>query len=272
MKVRYALLILGLALAGCGQAPATSNTAATATVVVGANLPDHSEHGPGKDVAVIQYDSASVLVTLDLMRGQLVSSLESARAGDYTAAQQHAARPLTEHYAQIKSLVQENDAATDVALESAFKTYQQHLAAKSDIATIEQSKAAVEAQLDKIESVLVPIHTDVHSRALAGVLKSAAEAYAKSIKDGAFVAPSEYQAAFGFTRAAETQFARLKPELSTEATQTTQAALDLLIAAMPTIEPPQSVARTADEIASATSNVEDQLGIAQEFGNDTGSP
>lgn len=272
MKVRHALLILGVALASCGQAPATSNTTATATVAVGANLPDHSEHGPGKDAVVIQYDSASVLVTLDLMRGRLVSSLESARAADYTAAQQHAARPLTEHYGQIKALVQENDAATDVALESAFKTYQQQLAAKGDIAAIEQSKAAVEAQLDKIESVLVPIHTDVHSRALAGVLKIAAASYGKSIKDGAFVAPSEYQAAFGFTRAAETQFARLKPELSPEAAQTTQAALDLLTAAMTAIEPPQSVAGTAAEIASAARSVEDQLGIAQEFRNDTGSP
>ncbi|HEY0738748.1 MAG TPA: hypothetical protein VGD69_27765 [Herpetosiphonaceae bacterium] len=272
MKVRYALLILGLALAGCGQAPATSNTAVTATVAVGANLPDHAEHGPGKDAEVIEYDSASVLVTLDLMRGHLVSSLESARAGDYTAAQQHAALPLAEHYGQIKALVQENDAATDVALESAFKTYQQQIAAKAAIPTIEQSKAAVEAQLDKIESVLVPIHTDVHSRALAGVLKITAASYGKSIKDGAFVAPSEYQDAFGLTRVAEAQLARLKPELSTEAAQTTQSALDLLTAAMPTIEPPTSVAKPAAEIASAASSVADQLGIAQEFGNDAGSP
>lgn len=271
MKLRYALLMLGLALAGCGQAPATSNTAATATAAVGADLPDHSEHGPGKDAMVIDYDTASVLVTLDLMRGHLLSSLENARLGDYTFAQQHAVHPLAEHYQQIKSLVQESDAATDAALETAFKTYQQQVTAKADIATIEQSKTAVETQLDKIESVLVPSHTDVHSRALASVMKTAAAEYGESIKDGAFVAPIEYQDAFGFTRVAEAQFAKLKPELSPEAAQTTQTALDTLTAAMPTIQPPQSVARTAAEVAGASSSVEERLGIAQAAGTDTTS-
>jgi hypothetical protein len=266
------LLILGLALVGCGQTPAITNTAATATVAAGADLPDHSAHGPGKEVVLIEYDTASVLVTLDLMRGHLVSSLENAKAGDYTFAQQHAVHPLAEHYQQIKALVQESDAAADAALESAFKPYQQQLDAQADIATIEQSKAAVETQLDKIQSVLVPTHTDVRSRALAGVMQTAAEEYGASIKDGAFIAPIAYQDAFGFTRVAEAQFARLKPELSPEAAQTTQTTLDVLTAAMPTIQPPQAVAKSAGEVVSAASSVADQLGVAQDFGNDTVSP
>lgn len=271
MKFRYALLILGAVLAGCGQAPATTNTAATATVPVGSSLVNTSEHGPGKDIVVIDHDAASVLVTLDLMRGHLVSSLENAKIGDYTFAQQHAVHPLAEHYQQIKPLVQEGDAAADAQLEAAFKTYQQQLEAKADIATIEQSKIAVEAQLDKIESVLVPIHTDVHSRALAGVIDTAAQEYSESIEDGAFVAPVEYQDAFGFTRVAEAHFARLKTELSPESAQTTQTALDVLTAAMPTIKPPQSMVKPAADIVSAASTVADTLGIARAAGTDTTS-
>ena len=267
MKFRYVLLILGFALAGCGQAP-TTDTASTPTIAVGASIPDLSEHGPGKDALVIDYDAAAVLVTLDLMRGHLIASLENARLSDYTLAQQHAEQPLTEHYQPIKSLVQDSDAAADATLEAAFKTYQQQLADKADIVTIEQSKAAVEAQIDKLESVLVPAHTDVHSRALAGVMATAATEYGASIKDGAFVTPIAYQDAFGFARVAEAQFARLKPDLSPEAAQTTQTALDTLIAAMPTIQPPQSVVKPAEELVSATSSVADQLGIAQAAGND----
>jgi len=270
MKFRHALLILGFALASCGQAP-TTDTATTPTIAVGASIPDLSEHGPGKDAEVIEYDAASVLVTLDLMRGHLIASLENARLGDYDLAQQHAAQPLTEHYQPIKSLVQESDAAADTGLEAAFKTYQQQLATEADSATIEQSQAAVAAQIDKIESVLVPIHTDVHSRALAGVMATAATEYGASIKDGAFATPLDYQHAFGFTRVAETHFAKLKPELSPEAAQTTQTALDALLAAMPTIQPP-SVVKPADELVSATGSVADQLGIAQAAGHDTASP
>lgn len=244
MRLRYTLVLLGLVMAGCGQAPATTNTAAT-TAAIGGSVIDQAEHGPGKDVVVIEYDAASVLVTLDLMRGHLVSSLETARLDDYSLARQHADRTLVEHYGQIKSLVQESDAAADAELEGALKTYQQQLAAKADLATIAQSQGLVEAQIDRIESVLVPIHTDVRSRALAGVIESAAQDYAESIKDGAFVAPIEYQHAFGFTRIAETHFAKLKPELSAEAVQATQSALDVLRAAMPTITPPQNVVKPA---------------------------
>lgn len=271
MKFRYALLMLGFALASCGQAP-TTDAVATPTIAVGVSIPDLSDHGPGKDAVVIDYDAASVLVTLDLMRGHLVASLENAKLGDYRLAQQHAAQPLTEHYQPIKSLVQASDAAVDAGIEAALKTYQQQLADKADVATIEQSKAAVEVQIDKIESVLVPIHTDVHSRALAGVMATAAGEYGASIKDGAFATLIDYQHAFGFTRVAEAHFVRLKPELSPEAAQTTQTALDALIAAMPTVQPPPSVVKPADELVSTTSRVADRLGIAQAADNDTVSP
>jgi hypothetical protein len=273
MKLHRSILALALALAACGQAPTTTpaDTAATATTATSTISTDaafvpHEEHGPGKESE--PNDPASVLVTLDLMRGHLISSLENAKIEDYTFAQQHAIHPFAEHYAQIKSQVQQADVQLDPQLEAAFKKYQQQLETKASLTMLEQGKAEIDAVLNKIELTLVPSHADVHSRALAGVVETAAEEYEESIKDGAFVAPIEYQDAFGFVRSATVRFETIKSKLDADAAQTTQAALTTLAAAMPSITQPQTVVKPASDVTAAAESIEAKLGQAQAAGND----
>jgi hypothetical protein len=260
MKFHRPILLVALTLVACGQAPATTDIAPTAV----AGAVPHAEHGPGKEVE--DNDTAPILLTLDLMRGHLISSLENAKIGDYTFAQQHAVHPLAEHYAQIKSQVQEANVQLDPQLEAAFKQYQQQLETRASLAALEQSKAEIDAVLKEIQATLVPNHTDVHSRALAGVIETAAAEYEESIKDGAFVAPIEYQDAFGFVRSAAARFETIKPELDAETAQTTQAALTTLVAAMPTIKPPQAVVKPVAEVEDAAESVAAKLGHTQTAG------
>jgi len=268
MRFHRPILIAALTLAACGQAPTATpaDTAAISPATTSTAFVQHEEHGPGKEIE--QNDPAPTLVTLDLMRGHLISSLENAKIQDYTFAQQHAIHPFAEHYAQIKSQVQHGDVQLDPQLDAAFKKYQQQLETKASLAMLEQSQAEIEAVLDKIEAMLVPNHTDVHSRALAGVVETAAEEYEESIKDGAFVAPIEYQDAFGFVRSATARFEAIKPNLDAEAAQTTQAALETLTAALPTITTPQAVVKPVGDVTVAAQSIQEKLGQAQAAGND----
>ncbi len=266
MKFRRPILIIALTLAACGQAPTAAPTDIAATSTAVRSAAQQEEHGPGKEVE--QNDTAPILVTLDLMRGHLISSLENAKIQEYTFAQQHAVHPLAEHYAQIKSDVQQANVQLDPQLEAAFKQYQQQLEAKASLTVLKQSKAEIDDVLNQIQQTLVPNHPDVHSRALAGVVETAAEEYKESIKDDVFVAPIEYQDAFGFVRSATARFESIKPELDADAAQTTQAALDTLTAAMPTIKPPQTVVKPVGDVAAAAENIEAKLGHTQAAGND----
>ena len=265
MKFHRLILIVALTLAACGQAPATTSETA-ATAVTDAAVVQHEEHGPGKEVE--NNDTAPILITLDLIRGHLISSLENAKIGDYTFAEQHAAHPLVEHYTQIKSQVQQANVQLDPQLEAAFKQYQQQLETKASLTALEQSKAQIDAVLKEIQSTLVPSHVDVHSRALVGVVETAAAEYAESVKDGAFVAPIEYQDAFGFVRSATARFESIKPELDAETAQTTQTALATLAAALPTIKPPQAVVKPVAEVADAAESIKAKLGHARAAGDD----
>jgi TolA-binding protein len=268
MKLHRCILIFALSLVACGQTPSTAPADTAATSAASSVVAIHrEEHGPGK--AIETNDTAATLITIDLMRGHLIASLENARIQDYTFAQQHASHPLAEQYAQIKSQVQETEVALDPQLETALKTHRQQIEAKADLATLERSTAEINALLNKIEQALVPNHTDVHGRALAGVVATAAEEYQASIKDDAFVAPIAYQHAFGFTRSAIARFGTLKSRLDARAAEETQAALDTLLAAMPTIVPPKTVLKPVTDVETAAREVEVALGSANAAGNDT---
>lgn len=208
---------------------------------------------PSGQVA-IDPEAVRVGAALEQIRGHHLASLELYRAGDRNAAQAHAFHPVVEVIDAIRGDLDEAGAATSV-LQAALEAVTTAAQADSEEGLSAAIDAAEQAVQDAADAVAgsAPSNAYVGS-VISSLLATAAHEYGEAVADGAIVEKIEYQDGYAFIARAHELYLSIAAAVEAAAApeaEEIEEAFDALMAALPSVQPPSTVAPIEDIQAAA---------------------
>ena len=204
--------------------------------------------------AAVDPEAVRVGAALEQIRGHHLASLELFQAGDATGSLAHATHPVAEIIDSIRGDL--TDAGADVAaLESAL----QGVIAAAQGTSDETLTTAIDAANIAVQRAANAVAGRTPSNAYVGsvissLLATAGHEYSEAIVDGAVAETVEYQDAYAFIQRAHDWWHALEPQVvATHAEEAgeIEEAFDALMAALPGVQPPDTIAPIEDVAAAA---------------------
>jgi hypothetical protein len=207
----------------------------------------------GATPAPVDAEVVRVGAALEQIRGHHLASLELYRAGEQQASQAHAFHPVTEIIDSIRSDLTEAGAVAvlQAALE-AVTAAAQGTSEEALAAAIDAADQAVQEAADAVAGG-APSNAYVGS-VISSLLATAAHEYTEAFADGAIVELIEYQDAYAFVQRAHELYHSIAAAVESADAQEAEEideAFDVLMAALPTVQPPATVAPVEDIEAAA---------------------
>jgi hypothetical protein len=204
--------------------------------------------------APVDPEAVRVGAALEQIRGHHLASLELFQAGDATGSLAHATHPVAEISDSIRGDLTEasvDATALDAALQAVISAAQG--TSETALATaIDAADAQVQGAADAVAGA-VPSNPYVGS-VISSLLATAAHEYSEALVEGAVAEMVEYQDAYAFATRAHDLYHSIEADVVAAAPHEAEEideALETLEAALPSVQPPATLASIEDVEAAA---------------------